>query len=151
MKLLILVRHAHALGSFTSNVNSDAERPLSEQGLDKARQTAFEIEQLGCKPQLLLTSPVLRARQTADILGERLNIAVTPQEELNGYHSDRDVCRFLAERMKEHDCVIAVGHNPNISLVARLLSKTDRGFGPGSFMVMNFDNPHKPELVHFGE
>ena len=120
MKTLILVRHAHALGSFTSKVNSDAERPLSDQGREKAFKTAAAIELTGFKPEIILASPILRAMQTADILGKTLNVPVTPQEELNGYHSDRNVCQFLSAQMKDRECVLAVGHNPNISMVAHL-------------------------------
>ena len=53
--------------------------------------------------------------------------------------------------MQEATCLAAVGHNPNIAFVLHLFTKQTRHFAPGSFAVLNFDDPHHPQLVQFEE
>ncbi len=47
MKTLIIVRHAHALPGYEAGVNSDAMRPLSVEGREKASVTAARLQQQG--------------------------------------------------------------------------------------------------------
>ena len=151
MKTLILVRHANALSGLEARVNTDAERPLSQEGQKKADKTAQTLKSRGIKPDIILTSPLLRAVQTAETLSQTLGGQLSKETILNGLHADREVCEFLAEQMHEHDTVIAVGHNPNVAYVLHLFCKEVRHFAPGSFAVLNFENPHHPQLTYFGE
>lgn len=151
MKTLILVRHAHALPGYEARVKTDGERPLSDEGKQKAAQTAQNLADRGVTPDVILTSPLLRAVQTAEILAQKLNAPVSKETVLNGLHADRDVCEFLARQLKEHDTVAAVGHNPNVAYVMNLFAKEVRHFAPGSFAVLDFENPHRPKLTYFGE
>ncbi len=68
MKLYI-VRHAIAFPHGTPDMPDD-ERPLTEEGIQKMRQAAAGLRSLEYVPELILTSPLIRARQTADILLE---------------------------------------------------------------------------------
>lgn len=151
MKTLILVRHAHALPGYEARVKTDGERPLSEEGKQKAAQTAEALFKRGVTPDVILTSPLLRAEQTADILAQKLNAPVSKETVLNGLHADRDVCEFLARQFRDRDTVVAVGHNPNVSYVTHLFVKEVHHFAPGSFAVLDFEDPHRPKLTFFGE
>ncbi len=151
MKTLVIVRHAHALPGYAAGVNSDAERPLSSEGMEKASVTAARLLQLGIKPGLIITSPLLRAEQTAGILAQTLGAPVETSFELNGLKDERDVCDFLQEQLLRTDCVAAVGHNPNVTYVTHCLAGQVRTFLPGSFAVINMDNPQEPQLTYFGE
>ena len=46
---------------------------------------------------------------------------------------------------------VAVGHNPSVAYVLHLFCKEIHHFAPGSFAVLNFENPHHPQLTYFGE
>ena len=151
MKTLILVRHANALSGLEARVNTDAERPLSNEGKQKAAKTAQALKERGIVPQIILTSPLLRAEQTAEILKQTLGGQLSKETVLNGLHADREVCEFLAGQMQEYDTVIAVGHNPNVAYVLHLFCKEVHHFAPGSFAVLDFSNPHRPQLTCFGE
>lgn len=151
MKTLVIVRHAHALPGYEAGVNSDAQRPLSQEGRGKAALTAARLNQLGITPGLIITSPLLRAGQTADILAETLCAPVEKSFELNGLKDEQDVCDFLKEQLEHADCVLAVGHNPNVTYVTHLLAGQVRTFWPGSFAVIDMTVPDRPQLTYFGE
>lgn len=151
MKTLVIVRHAHALPGYAAGVNSDAERPLSQEGRKKAALTAARLDQLGLKPGLIVTSPLLRAHQTAAILADTLPAPIEEAAELNGLKDEQDVCEFLKEQLEHADCVLAVGHNPNVTYVTHLLAGQVRTFYPGSFAVINMTVPSHPQLTYFGE
>ncbi len=151
MKTLIIVRHAHALPGYAAGVNSDAERPLSAEGQEKASVTAARLLQLGVKPEVIITSPLLRAEQTAAILAQTLGAPIETFFELNGLKDEQDVCDFLQAQLERTDCVLAVGHNPNVTYVTHCLAGQVCTFLPGSFAVINMDNPQEPKLTYFGE
>lgn len=150
MKTLILVRHAHALSGWEAKVSSDRLRPLSPAGQEKARQTAEKILQQKIHPQVIFTSPLLRAVQTADILASVLNAPVEPENILNGFASEQEVCDFLLSQLENYDVVLAVGHNPNVTYAAHLLCKEVHPFAPGSFAILDATD-EQPKLTYFGE
>ncbi len=151
MKTLILIRHAHALAAYEARVSTDAERPLSDEGREKAAYTARSLAQRGLRPEVILTSPLLRAVQTADILAHTLQAPVSQETVLNGLHDEQTICEFLEEQLQHHEVLAAVGHNPNISAVSQLFCKQAHHFAPGSFAVLDFENPHHPKCIVFGE
>jgi phosphohistidine phosphatase len=63
---LYLIRHADALPVEAANTGSDAERPLSAAGQDQARALADGLCRRGVRLQYLVTSPLVRAQQTAE-------------------------------------------------------------------------------------
>src|SRR5262249_39853543 len=65
---LLIVRHAIALDPH--RWHEDAARPLSPAGIRRARKAAAGLKQLTKRPERLWTSPLMRARQTAQILTE---------------------------------------------------------------------------------
>jgi phosphohistidine phosphatase len=149
-KTLIIVRHAHALPGYVAKVNTDAERPLSEEGFEKARHTACELARQNIQPNLIVASPLLRAQQTAEVLAQTLKTPIQTATELNGLYEEEDVYGFLWEMLQTNDTVIAVGHNPNVSYLTHLLAKEVRPFSPGSFAIFTFTDK-TPKLVFFGE
>ena len=65
---LFLIRHAKALALGEGGVTEDADRSLSEDGEEQARRLAPALEKHGVRLESILSSPFLRARQTAEIL-----------------------------------------------------------------------------------
>lgn len=151
MKTLILVRHANALSAWEARVQKDALRPLSQEGLNTARQTAQRIADLGYAPQIILASPLVRAQQTAEILASVRHAPLSTETVLNGMHTEEDVLDLLSQYLQTQDCILAVGHNPNISVLAQKLTHAFRPFHPGAFIVLNMDNAQEPQVLHFGE
>lgn len=117
--LLLLVRHAIAEDrvAFARTGKDDDLRPLSGAGRKKMRLVAEALRDLVPSPDLLLTSPLLRARQTADVLAAAVDLAPVDCPSLAPDAEPADVLRALAERRNAHT-VIAVGHEPALSRLA---------------------------------
>lgn len=119
---LYLVRHAIAVPHDAPGYEDDSKRPLTDKGRAKMRDIARGLKVLGVCPQLILTSPYVRARQTAEILKEVLGTTeglVFTENLLPLAHPDH-----LWEELRAYagvDSVALVGHEPNISALANLL------------------------------
>src|SRR5579864_3335635 len=70
--LLYLVRHGPAVDRSDPKCPPETERPLTAKGLQKTRAAALGLSFLGAKPDVLITSPYVRAVQTAEIFAEAL-------------------------------------------------------------------------------
>ncbi len=151
MKKLILVRHAHALSCAEAKVSFDRLRPLSARGQEKARQTAQSLQTHNVHPQIILTSPLERALETAKLLADTLSAPIQIESILNGYAMEEEICHFLIKQFNSYDTILAVGHNPNITYMAHRLIRQIYPFAPGSFMIINMDNVTQPKFVYFGE
>jgi phosphohistidine phosphatase len=127
---LLIVRHAIAYERDRARWHDDALRPLSPAGERRARKAAAGLRELTTRPARLLTSPLLRAQQTAKIL---TTVAGWPTaEEVPQLSPGEPVLAVLAllaaERGKaaERSKVVAVvGHQPGLGelLAACLLGE----------------------------
>jgi phosphohistidine phosphatase len=124
---LLLVRHAAAVPRGTSGV-SDDERPLTPEGKTKFLAAARGLARIARRPDVLLTSPLPRARVTAEIAaGAFTNLDLTIEPALA--HGGIDA---IVAALKNHPAgatVALVGHEPVLgALLARLLgTKQDDG------------------------
>lgn len=103
---LCVVRHgiAEDRGSYAD----DSQRPLTDRGRERMEAAALGIQSL-LQPDLILTSPYLRALQTAEIIAEKTGAPIETCDALaNGDHES-----LIAALHGE--TVIAVGHEPHIS------------------------------------
>jgi len=69
---IYLIRHSNAVDPGTPGYEDDSQRPLTEKGRDKMKDIASALKELNVKPDLIVTSPYVRARQTAEILAKVL-------------------------------------------------------------------------------
>jgi phosphohistidine phosphatase len=117
---LLIVRHGIAVEPGTAGF-TESERPLTKEGEERFREAARGLADALPRPDAILTSPLVRARQTAEIAAqawgkrkpiadERLAAGATPQQMLS----------CLADH---HGALVAVfGHEPDCSrLVAHLV------------------------------
>ena len=111
MKLL-LVRHAIALDRDTPGVSDDL-RPLTEEGVARFKKMARSLAAL-VTADLVLTSPLLRAKQTAEILARQWTAVPTHESEPLGNGSRAHFEEVLA-RLPGSTVAVAVGHEPYLS------------------------------------
>ena len=116
---LYIVRHAIAVSHGAPNIEDD-DRPLTEEGIQKMRQSAAGLRSLEFIPEHILSSPLLRAKQTADILleafGKGIQIKTLPALAPSG--SRRDLYRTIASYEKQFTSLMLVGHQPSLGEIA---------------------------------
>jgi phosphohistidine phosphatase len=120
---LILVRHANAAPG-----EPDALRPLTQEGLDVAQALGAQLG--GLRPDAVVSSPLLRARQTATPIAEVSGVELDLEPRLSPGATPGDI-RAVAEGRGE--LVVIVGHQPDLSAVVYALSGADVPFSPGAF------------------
>jgi phosphohistidine phosphatase len=112
---LYLIRHGIAMDREDPKCPPDTERRLTPEGLKKSRAAARGLAALGVRPDAVLTSPWLRAAETADIFCEELDVSVKKVmrvDALKGTSNPADIFRELAKlRAKE---VLCFGHEPHL-------------------------------------
>jgi len=121
MAELYLIRHGLA-GEHGSYAN-DAERPLTEEGQRKTRRVAKRLHELGLQFDLILTSPFLRAYQTAEILQtEKLSRKLETSGFLAPGGSFDEGLGWLESWERSPETRLAlVGHQPNLTNWAEML------------------------------
>jgi phosphohistidine phosphatase len=119
---LYLMRHGIAVTADQPGIESDSERPLTAKGTKRMRRAARGLRRLGISFDALLTSPLVRARQTAEIVADALGLEAQLEEipELAPQSSvDHLISRLTRFQDKEH--VLLVGHNPLLGHAASFL------------------------------
>jgi phosphohistidine phosphatase len=119
---IYLVRHGIAASRPAEGSMSDEERPLTPKGIKRTSQAAKGL--LTLKPSIdeILTSPLLRACQTATILAKALELEnrVAQIEEL-APEGDHNALLTRLASYQESQGVLLVGHQPSIGEIASLL------------------------------
>jgi phosphohistidine phosphatase len=116
---LHLLRHAHA-GDPTAWAGSDADRPLSAKGREQAERLGAHLAAIGFVTDLIVSSPKVRARETAELVAARLGRAVALDDRLAGPIEPGTVERILRDAVDPVRPLL-VGHDPDLSdLVATL-------------------------------
>lgn len=120
---IYLIRHSNAVNPGTPGYEEDSARPLTEKGREKMDMIASALQGLGLKPDLIVSSPYVRARETAEIVAKVLK-----------YKKDLAFCEALVPmgdadevigeiNEKYHvDELILVGHEPSMSTLIGTLT-----------------------------
>ena len=111
MKTLYILRHAKSSWNDTSL--TDYERPLNERGLRTAPFMGKLMEERGLVPDVIVSSPAIRARQTAELVCEASGFE--PEISFNELIYEANVGTLVAvvsELNDENGSLLLVGHNP---------------------------------------
>jgi phosphohistidine phosphatase len=129
--LVFLIRHAHADAG-----EPDEARPLSARGHAEARAVAEKLARHEEPPVLVLTSPLLRARQTAEEIANATSAQLRVETSL-GPGTRLDLLRKTIG--DEARPVAAVCHQPDCSRMTRSVTGSDPGFPPGGMVEINLE------------
>lgn len=113
---LFLLRHANA----DTKAATDAERPLSDKGVVQSESVARFCKTHAIAPQLILTSPLMRAKQTAEIVAKHLGIELKTAPWLASGMQPEAATRELRS-YADRASVMIVGHEPDFSGLAAIL------------------------------
>ncbi len=125
MKTLIIIRHGKS--SWEHPELKDHLRPLNQRGVNNAFSVADELIRLGIKPSFFLTSPAVRALDTAIIIATKMDYPLDKiATEANIYDASvSELLEVISEIGNEHETVLFFGHNPGFTgLINRLQSET---------------------------
>ncbi len=122
MKTLFLVRHAKSSRDDPSL--PDRERPLDDRGRHDAPKMGKRLTNRGVKPDLLVSSPALRALTTAQLIADEIGYQrkdIVVDERLYASSPD-DLLAVICALDDKLDRVMLVGHNPEFTELAHRLS-----------------------------
>lgn len=141
--LLYIVRHAYAGQHGDPRYPDDALRPLTRKGRKQFRRMLKELERRGFAPAVVATSPLVRCRQTAEVICDR----VSPTPDL--VESDSLAPGSQLESLiswsnaQGHEEQAWVGHAPDVDrLAAALVGARDGAivFAKGAVVAIQFDD-----------
>jgi len=116
--ILYLVRHGIAVDPNDPKSPAEPERPLTAKGVQKTRSAALGLNVLGIKPDVMITSPYVRAAQTAEIFAETMGFApakIRVHDALKPAGNPAEIVKeIVGLRAKE---VMCFGHAPQLDLM----------------------------------
>lgn len=140
---LHLLRHADA-GDPEKWQGDDAARPLSEKGVRQAERLGRHLATVGFEPDAILSSPNVRALQTAEIVGRALGVSATVDDRLAGSLDPAGVAALLRDAGEPRRPVI-VGHDPDFSeLLAELTGAPDLAMKKGALARVDLAEGVRP-------
>jgi len=134
--LIYLMRHATAADPGGA---PDAIRPLTERGRQEAREAGKALRERGAEIAALLSSPRLRARETAELVVEGLGRPLTVEvREALSCGATSDV--YLSEiRARNAGPLLLVAHNPEMSAFASALVGQPISFRPATVCAIDLE------------
>ena len=122
MKLYIL-RHGEAADHGDRRYATDAARPLTPKGIKRTRQLANALRQMDIKFDVIFSSPLVRARQTAEIVarGLKLEKKLRLTNHLAPAGAYVDLVAQIGNVRPRADAILVVGHEPHLSGLISLL------------------------------
>lgn len=124
MKKLTLIRHAKS--DWHSAADSDFDRPLNGRGQKAAPLMGQRLAERGASPELIISSPAIRAYQTANMIAEQIEYPETEiefREEI--YEASLKTLINIIEQLDDGRTeIILIGHNPGFTYLGQWLSPT---------------------------
>ncbi|PKP09147.1 MAG: hypothetical protein CVU09_12485 [Bacteroidetes bacterium HGW-Bacteroidetes-4] len=136
MKTLMLMRHAKS--SWKEPLPEDRDRPILKKGIKRTKRTALFIKEKGLIPELILSSPAVRAWQTAELLIEELvtNLKIKQVDAMYP-GSSAALLKTIWQVNNKYSRLMIIGHNPGLSdLACYLLGNQEASWIPTSGLVV---------------
>jgi phosphohistidine phosphatase len=122
VKTLFLIRHAKS--SRDDLALSDKERPLNDRGMRDAPRMGERLAKQDVKPDLILSSPAVRALATAEIMAKKLDYKledILVDDRLYASEAD-DLLNVIHKLGDKLELMMLFGHNPELTELAHRLS-----------------------------
>ena len=146
MKTLFLIRHAKS--SWEDSRLDDHERPLNHRGKDNAPRMAARLQELGIKPDALISSTARRAASTAQVFADHLDF---PRDKIlfdaDLYLASVGILQKIIGKIEDSfQTVLIFGHNPGLTLLVSQVWGLPIGNLPTCGIVsLNFESFTWPE------
>lgn len=127
MQEIFILRHAQAEELNKVQVKEDFERNLTEEGIERTKKLSILFDKLEEAPDLVLSSPYLRAKTTAELFVNSLN--PKPEIKVVDFLSSGTSCKDIAKGLLpffSHNKIVLVGHAPDLETFLAKLIGADR-------------------------
>ncbi len=146
---IILLRHGKAEAQ---NPQGDGARALVEKGIEQSKRAGLYLLAAGLQPEIVLTSPLLRAKQTAEHFCQAASLPGPVMQSwlASGMHPDvalRELCGF-----QEFKRICLVGHEPDFSSLIAWITNGEGGaveVRKGSLTLFEISPPSRAGIVRF--
>ncbi len=138
--LLYLVRHG--LAAWPASSSNDHERPLTMEGVQQMQAVGAALASRGVQPDLILHSPLLRARKTAELIAQALD-RLDDLRESAALQPGFDA-RALGTLVRRHAAageLMLVGHAPDMPAAVHALTEASLVFKEGTVACVKLDQP----------
>lgn len=134
----------HAKSSWNDPTLRDFDRPLKKRGREAAERIGERMASENLSNPLVICSPAVRTRETAEIVLTSANLQVEPRFDERIYEASlRELVQIVSEIPDEKEVAIMIGHNPGFEQLLSFLTGEHRrmptcalakiGFGDGSW------------------
>ncbi|KAB7884830.1 SixA phosphatase family protein [Poseidonibacter ostreae] len=138
MKKLYIVRHTHK--ALEKPGQDDYDRELSQEGLEEAKLIAQKLSNTSIKTDLIVSSPAVRTRQTAEIFADILEYDKSIMyNEVLYLAFVNELLETISYTFDTVDTMILIGHNPSLTALAITLIDFKEKFEIGGVMEIEFD------------
>lgn len=150
MKTIFVLRHAKS--SWDDASLADFDRPLNDRGKHAAPFMGELMAERGLAPEIILSSPAVRARETARLVKEasRLPAKIVFDERIYEA-SPQTLKHVVASTDDEHASAMIVGHNPGMEGFIRLLTGRTEAMPTSSLAIIDLDIDHWQDIGNGGE
>ena len=156
--ILYIVHHAWAGHFGDPQWPDDFQRPLSESGVERFGPFVEKLAARGFLPQVVGTSPMVRCRQTAEMVAEGVDKAgaatgsehraeLVELDALMPGGSFDELMAWTAEQSRHHQQIAWVGHAPGIGRLAAVMIGSSDGwirFAKGAVAAVQFEAEPRP-------
>lgn len=138
MKTLLLLRHAKA--SWKDATLPDFERPLNGRGLKAAPLIGRFLRRQKIKPDIILSSPAERARQTAKLVMEAARLVAELRYDERIYEASAAHLLEIVSQIEESaKIVLLVGHNPGMEELLTRLTRSPQNMATATLAKLNLE------------
>lgn len=143
MKKLLLIRHAKAE---KDTPVKDFDRPLKYTGIQDATFMADRLKDESIIPQLIITSPALRTKTTAEIFADSFGLPDPTSVKKIYEASEQTWVKVINQLPNEHNFIAVVGHNPGVSQILYYLTGEAREVHTCTTALIEFEADEWAEI-----
>ncbi|HKF57621.1 MAG TPA: histidine phosphatase family protein [Blastocatellia bacterium] len=141
VKTVMLLRHAKS--DWDDQSLRDFDRPLADRGRGDAPRIGKAIRKKGRIPDLIISSPAARARETIEAVVKSAGLEASPQFDETIYGAEpADLLKLIRSLPDSRSSVLLVGHNPTFEHLLARLAATDEHMPTAALACIEFQIDH---------
>ena len=146
MKTLFILRHAKS--SWDNPDWSDFARPLNHRGLDTAPLMGAVMKENDFDPEIIVSSPALRAKQTADLVKKSAGFRAKVIYDERIYEASAlRLLEVVSDIEDYYDSAMIVGHNPGFENLVRILTGKIEAMPTAALAVVDLEINYWKEIT----